>query len=57
MIKKIIGKAVKRYRREKMIEESNKAYKRLKKNKELWEIELKERREWDATLMDEIEDE
>jgi len=53
----IIENAIERYRREKMMEVSNKAYERLRENKELWEIELQERREWDVTLMDGIEDE
>lgn len=52
----IIEEAVERYRREKMMDRVNEEYRKLRENKELWEIELKERREWDVTLMDGIED-
>jgi len=40
------------YRRQSFIEQANKAYLALRENPEAWETELKERREWEATLAD-----
>ena len=49
----VIEKAV----REKFMEEANKAYRKVRSNKKAWQEELKERAEWDVTLMDGLEDE
>ena len=48
----IIDRAIEEYRRQSFMEEANKAYLALRENHEAWEAELKERREWEATLAD-----
>jgi predicted transcriptional regulator len=48
----IIDRAIEEYRRQSFIEQANKAYLALRENPEAWETELKERREWEATLAD-----
>jgi predicted transcriptional regulator len=48
----IIDRAIEEYRRQSFIEQANKAYLALRENPEAWEAELKERREWEATLAD-----
>jgi predicted transcriptional regulator len=48
----IIDRAIEEYRRQSFIEQANKAYLALRENPEAWESELKERREWEATLAD-----
>lgn len=48
----IIDRAIEEYRRQSFIQQANKAYLDLRENPEAWESELKERREWDATLAD-----
>ena len=52
----IIDRAIEEYRRQSFIEKANKAYLALRENPEAWETELKERREWDATLGDNQKD-
>jgi predicted transcriptional regulator len=48
----IIDRAIEEYRRQSFMEQANKAYLALRENPEAWETELKERREWEATLAD-----
>ncbi len=48
----IIDRAIEEYRRQSFIGQANKAYLALRENPEAWEAELKERREWEATLAD-----
>ena len=48
----IIDRAIEEYRRQSFIQKANKAYLALRENPEAWEAELKERREWEATLTD-----
>lgn len=48
----IIDRAVEGFRRQSFFEQANKAYLALRENPEAWERELKERREWEATLAD-----
>ena len=48
----IIDRAIEDFRRQSFIEQANKAYLALRENPEAWETELKERREWEATLAD-----
>jgi hypothetical protein len=48
----IIDRAIEEYRRQSFMEQANKAYLALRENPEAWETELKERREWEATLSD-----
>ena len=52
----IIDRAIEEYRRQSFIEQANKAYLAVRENPEAWESELKERREWDATLADNQKD-
>ncbi len=52
----IIDRAIEDFRRQSFIEQANKAYLALRENPEAWESELKERREWDATLADNQKD-
>ena len=52
----IIDRAIEDFRRQSFIEQANKAYLALRENPEAWETELKERREWDATLGDNQKD-
>ena len=52
----IIDRAIEDFRRQFFIEQANKAYLALRENPEAWESELKERREWDATLADNQKD-
>ena len=51
----ILDKAVKNYRRQRILEKTNQAYEKLKKNQEMWKEEMEERKIWDATNMDDIE--
>jgi predicted transcriptional regulator len=48
----IIDRAIESYRRQSFIEQANKAYSALRDNPGAWATELKERREWEATLAD-----
>ena len=48
----IIDRGIEDFRRQSFIEQANKAYLALRENPEAWEAELKERREWEATLTD-----
>lgn len=51
-----LDKAIEAYRRERFLDEANAAYAALKKNKAGWRQEQTERREWDATMTDGLED-
>ena len=53
----IVDRAIEAYRRQKLLDETNQAYARLRDDGEAWADELKERGEWDATLADGLEDE
>jgi hypothetical protein len=48
----IMDRAIEEYRRQSFMEKANKAYLVLRENPEAWESELKERREWEASLAD-----
>lgn len=52
----ILIKAVEQYRRQKLFEEANSAYATLRSDPKAWKEELEERVLWDATLMDDLED-
>lgn len=49
----IIEEAVEQYRRRKFLEGLNEDFKALKTDKKAWREELKERKMWDKTLLDE----
>ena len=53
----VLEKAIEAYRRQRFLEQVNAAYAALRADPEAWSIELEERRSWDATLMDGIDDE
>ncbi len=53
----ILDEAVENYRRQLILEKANQAYKKLKENQEMWKEEVEERKMWDSTNMDDIEDE
>jgi hypothetical protein len=53
----VLDQAVEQYRREQLLEEANRAFAALRQDPQEWERELQERRDWDATLLDGIEDE
>lgn len=54
---KIIDLAVKKFAREKFLEEAAEDYAALKNDKEAWSEIQKERSLWDSTLLDELGDE
>jgi hypothetical protein len=55
-LNEILDKAVEDFRRKQFLEEANRAYARLKNNPQAWAEELEERRAWDVTLGDGLED-
>ena len=54
---KMLDKVVDAYRRQRFIEDANRAYAALRQDSKAWQEELEERRKWDATLSDGLEDE
>ncbi len=53
----IIEKALDRLARENLLKKANEAYEALRSDPEAWAEELRERGEWDVTLLDGLEDE
>ena len=51
----LIDKAVETYRRQRFLEESNRAFEVLRANPKKWKSEQAEREAWDATLADDLE--
>ena len=49
----VLRKALEEFRRKCFLDEANKAFEALKKDKKGWQAELKERKIWDSTLGDE----
>jgi len=56
-MQEILDKAVELYRRQRFLEESNRAFEALRANTTAWEEEEAERKAWDATLADDLEKE
>jgi len=52
----ILERAIESYRRERFLQEANRAYAALRQNKKAWAEEMTERKDWDQTLADEPED-
>ena len=52
----LLDKAVEEFRRKQFLEEANRAYAQLKNDPQAWAEELEERRAWDVTLEDGLED-
>jgi hypothetical protein len=55
-IQAVLEKAVSDYRRRRILEEGNQAYARLRANPEAWAEELEERKVWEGTLADGLQD-
>ena len=53
----VLERAVDHYRREKYLRDANADFAALKKSRRAWNEELEERKLWDETLSDGIEDE
>lgn len=51
----ILDKAVEIYRRQRFLEESNRAFEALRANPAMWKAEKAEREAWDITLGDRLE--
>ncbi len=47
-----LDKALEQYRREKFLEEANRAFAALRKKKSAWREELAERKAWEKTVRD-----
>ena len=55
-MQEVLAEAVEAYRRERFLMELNASFAALRENPEAYEEELEERRAWDATLSDGLED-
>ena len=55
-MQEVLAKAVEVYRRQHILERANAAYAALRADPEAWQSEQQERREWEATLADGLED-
>ena len=51
----VLDEAIEHYQRERLLDEANRAYARLKSDPDAWKEELTERGQWDATLADGLE--
>ena len=51
----ILAKALEVYRRQRFLEESNRAFEALRTNAKAWKVEQAERKAWDITLGDDLE--
>lgn len=51
----VLEKAIELYRRQRFLEESNRAFEALQANPEIWKTEQAEREAWDITLADGLE--
>ena len=52
----VLRRAIEAYRRNRFLDELNRGYAALRSNPKAWKEELEERRAWDATLADGLED-
>lgn len=55
-IDKLLDKAIEEYRRSRFLDESNAAFAVLRRDESAWQEELQERKLWDATLADGLND-
>lgn len=55
-MQEVLAKALDAYRRQRIIELTNAAYAAMRENPELWQSELEERRAWEATLADGLDE-
>ena len=56
-MRSVLDQVIERYRREVFFRELDAGYGKLQANSEAWKEELAERREWDTTLMDDLQGE
>jgi hypothetical protein len=56
-VQDVLDQAIEQYRRQVFFNQADQAYAKLKSDPALWQEELAERRVWDVTLLDGIEDE
>lgn len=54
-VQEIVAKAIEAYRRQRIADMTNAAYAALRADPLVWQQELDERAEWDATLADSLE--
>jgi len=52
----VLEMAIERYRRQKLLEETNASYAALKANRKEWKEEIAERELWDRTIADGLRD-
>ena len=55
-MQEVLAKAVEAYRRQRILESTNAAYAALRADPEAWQSMEQERREWEATLANGLED-
>ena len=55
-IGEVLVKAVESFRREMLLNDTNKAFAKLRESEHLWKNEQSERDEWEATLVDGLDD-
>jgi len=55
-VQTVLGKAIEELRRKMLLEASNRAYASLRSQSKEWQEEVAERGEWDATLLDNLEE-
>jgi hypothetical protein len=53
----LLDKAIEEYRRNQLLDRTNAAYAALRSDEGAWQDELAERRDWDATLADGLDEE
>jgi len=52
----VLERAIETLRRQVVLEQTNQAFAKLRKDKRAWAAEREERKAWDATLADHVED-
>jgi hypothetical protein len=52
----LLDKAIEEYRRNRLLDDANAAFAALRSDQSAWQKELAERRDWDATLADGLDD-
>ena len=52
----VLDEAVESLRRQRLLQETNRAFEALRSDPKAWKAELMERRQWEATLGDDLKD-
>jgi predicted transcriptional regulator len=52
----VLDEAVESLRRQRLLQETNRAFEALRSDPKAWQAELMERRQWEATLGDDLKD-